>query len=559
MICQGQPPKVVFLRGNVITQSGPPSHQKNPKNEASHEAIVAGRAVLMALGTLCSRIFGLLRDMALAALFPKIVTDAFGVASRVPNLFRRLMGEGSLSASFLPVFIEARIKEAGTHQEQKSESHQLLNEFATLLWAVLFAITAVGILKAEALTSLLVGRHFDSVPGKFELTVKMAEIMLGFLFLVSTSGLFSTVLQALGSFGWPAVTPALFNIVIIIANFWPHWFGYASNLKASGETLAWGVLIGGSLQVFILAILLFKNHYLPRLRWPRWKQGLCHAVMNMLPGIIGMGVLQGLGIINTRYAASLGEGSNTFLYLADRVLELPLSLISVSLGAAMLPTLSEHWSKGEAEKLKSTAASALGLNLFIAIPAAAGLFAFARPIVSLLFGHGEFHGSDIVITAQILQMSAATLLVSSLSRVTTPIFYAMKNTWIPALSTVIAMSLHLAMAFWWLQRWGLAGLVGSTATSLLVQVLVLSFVLSRRGGFFPWRKFFISLLRFGLTSLPIFFFGSVLTSFWDSFGKFQQFGFLTVAILAAAASYFVLSQIQKFSELQILLSLKKRN
>jgi putative peptidoglycan lipid II flippase len=558
MICQGQPPKVVFLRGHVITQSGPKSHQKNPQNEGAIHSLVARRAVLMALGTLTSRIFGLLRDMALAALFPKIVTDAFGVASRVPNLFRRLMGEGSLSASFLPVFTEVRLQDLGNETGKNGKSHQLLNHFATLLWIALFTITALGILKAEALTRLLVGYHFDVIPGKFELTVKMAKIMLGFLFLVSTSGLFSTVLQALGSFGWPAMTPAIFNIIIIGANFWPHWFGYSENLQLSGETLAWGVLIGGSLQVLILAALLMKKKYLPRISWPHWNANLKHAVMNMLPGMVGMGVLQGLGIINTRYAASMGQGSNTFLYLADRVLELPLSLISVSLGAAMLPSLSEHWSKGEAHKLKSTAASALGLNLFVAIPAAAGLLAFSRPIVSLLFGHGEFHGSDIAITAQILQISAATLLVSSLSRIITPIFYAMKNTWLPALSTVIAISLHLLMASWWLKNFGLAGLVGSTATCLLLQVLFLAFVLQERGDFFPWQKLFTSFFRFGLTSLPIFLVGWWLNSEWDSFGKIPQLVALLSSIVFAAGIYFALARLQKISELNLLLSLKKK-
>jgi putative peptidoglycan lipid II flippase len=532
--------------------------------------------------------------MALAALFPKIVTDAFGVASRIPNFFRRLMGEGSLSASFLPVFVEARIfetqasaariseeaggtsavggqqgsKKGSQKSSEKGAAHQLLNQFATLLWAVLFALTAVGILKAQALTSLLVGHHFDAVAGKFELTVIMARIMLGFVFLISTAGLFSTVLQALGSFGWPAVTPALFNIVVILANFWPTWFGYADHLKLSGETLAWGVLIGGTLQVLVLAVLLVKKHFLPRLEWPWWSRheaggrNLKHAVSNMIPGMIGMGVLQGLGLINTRFAAGLGPGSNTFLYLSDRLLELPLSLISVSLGAAMLPSLSEHWSRGDAQKLKSTADSVMGLNLFVAIPAAAGLFSFARPIVSLLFGHGEFHGADITITAQVLQVSALTLLASSLSRVTAPILYAMKNTWLPALSTVLALGLHLAMASWWLSRWGLAGLAGSTAASLGAQVLFLSLVLGRRGGFFPWRRFFAGGFRFGLTSLPILFFGGILNFYWDafgrSFGKWEQFAALFSMIVLSVGVYLALSWLQKISELQILISSRKK-
>lgn len=538
----------------MITQSRPKSHQKNPQNEAPIESVVVKRAILMALGTLISRILGLLRDMALAALFPKIVTDAWGVATRVPNLFRRLMGEGSLSASFLPIFVDVRLQDlGGSHVSAKGKSHQLLNQFATLLWMVLLTVTTIGILRADVLTSLLVGHHFDVIAGKYELTVRMAEIMLGFVFLVSTAGLFSCVLQALGYFGWPALAPALFNVVMIIANFLPHWLGYADNLWLSGSTLAWGVLIGGACQVLILIPLLLKHSYLPKLSWPQWNVDLKHVLKNMLPGIIGMGLLQGLGIINTRYAASLGEGSNTFLYLADRLLELPLSLISVSLGAALLPALSEHWSKGEAEKLKSTAASALGLNLFVAIPAAAGLFALARPIVSLLFGHGEFHGSDILVTASVVQVSAATLLISSISRVITPLFYAMKNTWIPALSSVIATGLHLFMATWWMSQWGLAGLVGSTATSLLVQVLLLAVLLEKRGGFFPWQKFFGSFFRFGVTSLPIFILGFALDAKWSELGRLMQFGFLFLTIFISAGLYFGLARLQKISELNLLM------
>lgn len=534
------------------------SQQKNPQNEAPVESIVARRAVLMALGTLSSRILGLLRDMALAALFPKMVTDAFGVAFRVPNLFRRLMGEGSLSVSFLPVFVEVRLQDLSTNDPHKGKSQKLLHQFATLLWTALLTITALGILKAEWLTFLLVGHHFDGIPGKFELTVRMAEIMLGFLFLISTSGLFSCVLQALGYFGWPALAPAIFNVVMIIANFLPRFLGYSENLLLSGKTLAWGVLIGGFCQVLILIPLLLRQGYFPRLSLPKWDLNLIHVLKNMLPGIVGMGLLQGLGIINTRYAAGLGEGSNTFLYLADRLLELPLSLISVSLGAALLPTLSEHWSQGEATKLKSAASSALGLNLFVAIPAAAGLFVLARPIVSLLFGHGEFSESNILITAGVVQISAITLLISSLSRLITPLFYAMKNTWIPAVSSVLAMSVHLLMASWWMQKMGLAGLILSTALSLLLQVMLLSILLEKHGGFFPWRKFFTSIFRFGMTSLPIFILGGELDSHWSELGKVSQCGFLFLVIILSVGLYFWLSRLQKFSEVDLLLSMRRK-
>jgi putative peptidoglycan lipid II flippase len=536
----------------VITQSEPAVHQKNPKNEVSHEAMVAQRAIFMASGTLVSRILGLLRDMALASFFPKTVTDAFGVAFRLPNLFRRLMGEGSISASFIPIFIQLQ---GGSQGELRSR--QLLNQLTTLLWLVLLTATAWGVLQARDLTTLLVGPHFDSIKDKFELTVSMTRIMLGFVFLVSTAGLFSSVLQALGFFGIPALAPAIFNCVLILANFWPRWFGYSEQLFLSGKTLAWGVLLGGICQVLLLFVLMTRQGLWPRLTWPRWTGDLKQVMKNLIPGLCGGGLLQFLGIINTRAAAGLGEGANTFLYLADRLLELPLTLISVSLGAALLPTLSEHWAQRNHQKLKATAASALGLNLFISVPAAAGLLALAHPIVTVLFRHGNFSDSEALITAHVLQVSAATLLFSSLSRVMMPLFFAMQNTWLPALTTVLAMVWHLCSLSWWTQRWGLVGVAAATATSLLVQALSLALLLERRERLFPWRTLGQSFLRFGLLCLPILMLGFGMHGLWDSLGKSLKMLVLAALLLLSAGLYLGLARLWRVSEFQLLLSVKR--
>lgn len=444
----------------------------------------------MATGTMMSRVLGLLRDMAFAAMFNNTVKDAWAVAFRLPNMLRRLLGEGSLAVSFIPVFVDARAQDPTGQRAQN-----LVNGFYTFLLVILGTVTALGILYSPEIVALMVEAPFKAIPGKFELTVHMARIMFIFIFFMSTYAYFMGILNALGSFALPAMAPTLFNVAMIIANFVP-----TSWQKVEGDALAWGVTIGGFLQTVILVPALIKKGYFPRLSWQAGNRDIRKVYINMLPGILGSGLLQIMTFVNTKFVAEFGEGANTYIYFADRLLELPLSLVSVSIGTALLPLLAGFWEKGQKDKLIESSNFYLRLNLFVAIPAAIGLYALSGPIVDILFVRGKFTAADALVTTSILEIYAFLLISSSSVRVFVPVFYAIKNTWLPALISAVCLLAHLIAAPVLMKHFGIQGLVFSTLGSATLNLILLLLCAHFLIGSFQMSRVFSSLLKFALPS-----------------------------------------------------------
>ncbi|WP_413578241.1 murein biosynthesis integral membrane protein MurJ [Bdellovibrio sp. HCB290] len=428
------------------------------------------RAFFMAGGTLTSRVLGLFRDMALAALFDRTITDAWSAAFRLPNLFRRLFGEGALSVSFIPVFIEAQALDISGVR-----ARNLLNAVYTLLLIVLGVFTLWGLGSMETLLKLLLADSYVMDLEKWNLTVRMARIMFGFVFFVCSYAYFMAILNALGSFALPAVAPALLNISMLVFTFMPtFWF------PQMGDGLAWGVLIGGVLQSALLWWVLRERNYLPRLTMKIWSPDIRQVLKNMLPGLLGAGLLQLATLVNLHFASGLGEGAISYVYWADRLLELPLSLVAVSIGAALLPTLSQLAQQNNRAQFQSVLQEHFLMNLFLAWPAAVGLYFLAQPIVEVLFYRGHFSLADVVATTAVLKVYAGSLLMVSSVRVLIPSYYAVKNTWIPAGSSLLGLILHVVMAPLWIQALGLQGLVLS---GLVASVLQLGLVILLMGRY----------------------------------------------------------------------------
>ena len=505
----------------------------------------------MAFGTLTSRVLGLFRDMAFAALFSRTVTDAWTTAFRLPNLFRRLLGEGSLSVSFIPVFVEARVQNPDQAEGLPSARVQnLINSFYTLLLLVLSTLTVAGIVWADPILKLLLDENYGAIPGKFELTVRMAQIMFTFIFLMSSYAYFMGILNALGKYALAAMAPALFNIAMIISTFIP-----LSWLKSPGDGLAWGVVVGGLFQTLILVPSLIRHNYLPKadLNIKRaWQNPDVRRVLkNMVPGLLGMGLLQITTIINLKFASSLGEGAISYIYWADRLLELPLSLVSVSLGTALLPTLSKMWSLQEKDKMSQTANYYLRLNLFISIPAAIGLYVLALPIIEVLFLRGRFSMEDALQTSKVVQVYSLILISTSCVRVFVPSFYAIKNTWFPAAVSVVSLISHLFFAPLLMKQWGLVGLSSSTFLSSFINLVLLMAGYFYFIGPFGLLTLSKSVIKFILSGIVLWvallayqptleFLGeSVLTKIMALF--------FTIAL--AGISYFIVSYILKSEEL----------
>lgn len=445
-------------------------------------------ALMMSLGTMTSRVLGLLRESAFAALFPKEITDAWGAAFRLPNLFRRLLGEGSLSVSFIPVFVEAQSEDA---RNGTQEAKNLVNAFYSLLLVILTSLTVAGIAFAPEILNVLLDEVYKSDYAKFELTLRMTRLMFSFVFLISTYAFFMGILNALGHFGLAALAPALWNISMIISTFIPP-----SYFPSPGDGLSYGVLVGGFLQAAILVPLLRKKNFFPSWSWNPAHPKVRKIFRNLLPSLLGMGLLQISTLVNLHFASGLGEGVISYINYVDRLIELPLSLISVSLGTALLPTLSRFWVVDEKAVFADTLKRFLLINLFIALPCAIGLMVLAEPIISILFQRGQFLASDVEMTALILQSYGVIMLVSSTVRVLTPAYYAVKNTWYPALTSALGLMAHFYMAPALMAKFQVQGLMYSTILSATINLLLLILGFSYFITRFDYYGFFKNLTLF---------------------------------------------------------------
>ena len=454
-------------------------------------------ALKMAFGTMTSRVLGLVRESLLSALFDKHITDAWNIAFRVPNMFRRLLGEGSLSVSFIPVFIEAE-------KESKARSQNLVNSLYTVLLLVLTVLTTVGVLCPQLFLDLALDPSYIANTEKYQLTLHMARIMFLFIFFITSFAFFMGILNSLGQFFWPAIAPTFWNLAMVISTVWPKSWLSAESEKF-GDQLAWGVVIGGLFQAAVLIPSLVKSGYFPKFKFDFKNKDMHTVLKKMLPGIVGTGLLQFMTIANVRFASGFQEGTVSFMNYVDRLIELPLSLISVSLGTALLPALSKLWTDQNKTVMAQTSKKYLELNLFISMAAAAGLYALAEPIIQLLFGRGHFKAEDVFASAQILKTYCWIMIFVSGVRVLTPAYYAVKNTWFPMSCSAAALGLHLLMAPVLISHFQVYGLMMSTIISAAVNMSLLLFCYQLFICEFSYVSFFKSVFKFSVVAIAVYF------------------------------------------------------
>jgi len=409
----------------------------------------------MAMGTFSSRILGFLRDAIMYALFPRSVTDAWVVAWRLPNIFRRVLGEGSLAPSFVPIYVESRV-----HSEEKAR--QLSNAVFSIVFAVSTVISIACFVFMEPIMEQLVA------PDKVAHTVYLSRIMIFYLILVSTFAFHMAIANTHGHFFIPSIGPTLFNAGLILFTVTKWEVG-----SYAASTQSWGVIFGGVLQVGVVAWLLIREGCLPRFTW-RWNvEGVRHVFTNMVPGLFSLGVFQVMTLVNTMFASRLDEGAQSYIYAADRVLELPQSLIAVSLGTVLLPRFSELSARGSRAEFLSEANRAVRTLLYLSLPAAVGMYVLAQGLTEVLFMRGHYTLADATQTASVVEIYAVLMLFSSLSRVTAPAFYAIKNTWLPAVVAAGVLINHLIIGPILVDRLQLRGLALATSASSILNIVVL--------------------------------------------------------------------------------------
>ena len=357
----------------------------NEKRKIAKAAGIVGGA------TLLSRIFGFVRDMVVAQLFGAgVATDAFFVAFRIPNLLRRLVGEGSLTASFIPVYSEY------ISQRSKEEGDELVSASFSVLTIVLIFFTGLGILFSPWIIKFM-AYGFSLEPEKFKLTVLLTRLMFPYIFFIGLVALAMGVLNSWKHFAAPALAPVLLNLAIIACALLLAGF-----LKEPIISLAIGVLLGGIIQLLFQVPFIRRKEITVRFLFRPFHPGVKRIGLLMAPSVLGLGVTQLNVLVSTFLASYLPGGSVSYLYYADRLLEFPMGIFAIAIATAILPTMSEQTTKNDLQGMKETLSFALRFVFFVTLPAMIGLMVLRLPIINLLFQRGAFSAHSAEMTAEAL-------------------------------------------------------------------------------------------------------------------------------------------------------------
>ena len=426
--------------------------------------------------TLLSRLLGFVRDVLMAALLGAgAVAEAFVVAFRLPNLFRRFFGEGAFNAAFVPLFAKRLEGEGEASARQFAEE-----AFAGLLF-VLLLLTLVAELFAPVFVYVL-APGFAADAQKFDLTVLLTRITFPYLLCMSLVALLSGVLNSLHRFALAAFAPVLLNIVFIAVLLY-GWFAALNGQPRMGVLLAIGVALAGFLQLALLWIAAARAGFTIRLRRPRLTPAMKRLVALGIPGLIAGGITQ-LNLVISTIIASWQQGAPAWLYYADRVYQLPLGLVGVAIGVVLLPQVSRALRAGDDAAVHDSQNRAMEFAMFLTIPAALALMAIPVPVVAALFERGAFTHADTLATAQALAAFAAGLPAFVLIKVFSPAFFAREDTQTPMryAATSVIINIALAMAlFPFIKHVDIAL---ATTVASWVNVLLLGRALHARGY---WR------------------------------------------------------------------------
>ncbi len=412
--------------------------------------------------TAVSRVLGFCRDILIAAVLGTgTVADAFFVAFRFPNLFRRLFGEGAFNAAFVPLFAKH------LEGDGKAAARGFAEEALSGLLFILLIITALAELAMPWLMYVLAWGFVDT-PDKFDLAVMLTRITFPYLLCMSLVALVSGVLNALGRFTAAAAAPIVLNVVLISAMLLAAWLKL-DNTPQAGAVLAWGVAAAGGLQLLLLLWAARRAGMGLRLRRPRLNPGMRRLIALGIPGVIAGGITQ-INIVVGTFIASLQDGAVSYLYYADRLYQLPLGIVGIAIGVVLLPDLARKLRADDTSAVLDSQNRSLEFALMLTLPAAVALIVVAEPIISVLFQRGAFSASDTPATAWALTAFATGLPAFVLIKVFSPAYFAREDTKTPmryAGVSMIVNALGSLALFFWFRRLGLLPHVGiAIATSI---------------------------------------------------------------------------------------------
>jgi putative peptidoglycan lipid II flippase len=450
----------------------------------SEKSRVIKAAGVVGAATLLSRILGFLRDAVIAWYFGAgQYSDAFIAAFRIPNLLRKLLGEGSISNAFVPVLTDYLAIDG------RQEAFRLARSALWVLSILLVAISFIGILLAPLIAKSIAPGFIDA-PDKLALTITLTRIMFPYIFFIGLVALCMGILNVFGHFAAPALAPVLLNLAIIFSVLFlcPH-------LNTPVLGLAIGVMIGGilqlSLQVPVMAGQGFKFWQKTKI----WHPGLKKMSQLMPPVILGGAVYQINVMVGTLLGSFLPEGSVAVLYFADRLVQFPLGIFAIAAATAALPSLSRQATLNDLHALKETFGYAIRLTLFLTIPSMMGLIVLREPIVTVLFQRGEFSPQATLLTAQALLYYAIGLWAFSAVRIVAATFFALKDTRTPMVMAFVSILANIGLGVVLMKPLAHAGLALATSLASVLNLALLVLALRKKLGSLGWRGIAQSALK----------------------------------------------------------------
>ena len=454
---------------------------------------LARSAGVMTIATLVSRVLGVARDMALTFAFgASREMDAFNVATRIPNLVRDLFAEGAMSAAFVPTFTR-HLKEKG-----EASAWRLGSNVINALMLVTGVLVVLGIIYAYPLADFYTDD--EEFAENLGLTAELTRWTLPFLTMVAVAVAQAGILNSLRRFFIPAVSPATYNVAIILSALVMVPFAPALGIEPI-TAIAIGSLVGGLLQIVAQWPALrhagFRYRFVLDFRDP----GLRQVLLLMGPGTIGVAAAQINLAVNTWLATSQGEGAVTVLNYAFRLMYLPIGLFGVSVATAAVPDLARQATGEGFTEMRRTISSALRMMLVLSVPAMVGLAVLGRPIVQLLFERGEWTPGATAATAWALLMYAPGLIGYSLVKIASPSFYALSDARTPVIVSMITVAANVGLNLWLVRILGYGGLALGTAIASLINAALLMTLLSRRIGGIDGARVTQTFVKVGAASI----------------------------------------------------------
>ncbi|MDR2191330.1 MAG: murein biosynthesis integral membrane protein MurJ [Endomicrobium sp.] len=526
----------------------------------------AGKA---AFGTMLSRILGYARDMLVANLFGAgMFADAFYAAFRIPNLFRRVFGEGSFSAAFIPVF------SGYLHSKDRSETQNFLNAVFTMLLAVLIVVCIVGVFFAPIFVKIIAWGFTDD-PEKMRLTVELTRLMFPFICFICIAAFLLAILNTLQSFFLPAFAPSVLSMAEIF-----YMLAVAPYLISTNQIkgLAISVIAGGAAHFFI------QYPKLKSLGWtlkPQFKiriankeedaqpelqlrslqpaaafykhPGIKKIAFLMIPSIIGLSVDQINSFVDTICASFLASGSITALYYSNRLMQLPLAIFGLAFASVSLPAMSKAYAQKDFASFKNSLNYSIRFSVFALLPAMAGLMVIGLPIVKLLFEHGRFDAAASLATNRALFFYSLGLPSYAMAKIFANAFYSFQDTKTPVKAAAYSMLLHVVLCVVLMRFLDVGGLALATALASYFNLLLLIFWLKKRLGKIGLTKMFFSFAKSFAASIL-----TAITAFYAC--KVSQNAFISVpvSIFAGASVFFITAKILKSQELKGFVQILKK-